>query len=74
MTDHVPALSTTLEGFAGVKQYRGGDDQFTALGDAHGLLLVMKRGRVIRFDAPEKNAVTVFSTGVKLRGISPGQH
>jgi hypothetical protein len=72
VTDDVAATATALKGAAGIEQYRGASDQFAALGDEHGLLLVMKRGRVISFDSPEKKAVTVFPTKVEVRGARAG--
>jgi hypothetical protein len=39
-----------------------------AVGDERGLLLVMKRGRVISFEAPEKKAVSVFPTAAVVGG------
>jgi catechol-2,3-dioxygenase len=68
VVDDVAATATTLKGVAGVNQYRGGSDQFTALGDEHGLLLVMKRGRVVSFQSPRKKAVDVFRTAAAVRG------
>ena len=68
VVDDVPAAASRLKEVVGVEQYRGGDEQFMALGDEHGLLLVMKRGRVISFDAADKKAVTVFRTTVSVRG------
>ena len=38
------------------------------MGDEHGLLLVMKRGRVIDFTSNPHNAVRVYRTGVTVRG------
>jgi len=67
-TDDVPTLAGQLKETAGVEQYRGGDENFMALGDERGLLLVMKRGRVISFDSPEKKAVGVFRTVASVRG------
>jgi catechol-2,3-dioxygenase len=69
VVDDVAKASAQLKEVVGVEQYRGGSDQFTALGDEHGLLLVMKRGRVISFDAAEKKAVTVFRTAASVRGV-----
>ncbi len=57
-----------LKEVAGVKQYKGASDQFAAVGDEHGLLLVMKRGRMLSFEAPEKKAATVFSTVAAIHG------
>ena len=74
VADDVPVLAGQLKELVGVPQYRGGDDNFTALGDEHGLLLVMKRGRVISFDSPEKKAVDVFRTAAKVRGARTGSH
>jgi catechol-2,3-dioxygenase len=74
IVDDVPAMSAHVREVIGVKQYRGGDEQFTALGDEYGLLLVMKRGRVISFDAPEKKAVSVFRTVAAVCGGKPKRH
>ena len=51
-----------------------GSAQVTALGDEQGLLLVMQRGRVISFDAPEKKAVSVFRTAASVRGVQRVQY
>lgn len=74
VADDVTNLATALKNLAGVGQYRGGDENFMALGDEHGLLLVMKRGRVISFDSPEKKAVGVYRTAASVRGATPGRH
>ncbi len=68
VVDDVAATATMLRDVAGVEQYRRASDQFAAVGDEHGLLLVMERGRVISLEAPEKKAVTVFSTTAAIRG------
>jgi len=73
VSDDVPALSAEIKKTIGVSQYRGGDEQFMALGDEHGLLLVMKRGRIISFDSPDKKAVSVFRTAATVRGIQAGK-
>jgi hypothetical protein len=74
VVDDVPAMAARLKEVAGVGQYRGGGADFMALGDETGLLLVMKRGRVISFDAADKKAVTVFHTAATVRGGRPGTH
>jgi len=74
VTDDVAATADELKRAAGVGQYRGGSDQFTALGDERGLLLVMKRGRVISFDAPQRKAVDVFKTSAHVRGARAGEY
>jgi hypothetical protein len=68
IVDDVPATAATLCGVVGVEQYRDGSDQFTALGDERGLLLVMQRGRLLSFDAPERKAADVFRTTARVRG------
>jgi catechol-2,3-dioxygenase len=68
IVDDVTKAASSLAQVVGLKQYRGGSDQFTAMGDEQGLLLVMKRGRVVSFDSPRKKAVNVFHTGVAVRG------
>jgi hypothetical protein len=68
ITDDVADLALKLKAVAGVKQYRGASDQFTALGDESGLLLVMKRGRVLSFDARTKKEAAIFQTAVTVRG------
>jgi catechol-2,3-dioxygenase len=68
VVDDVPAAATRLKEFAGLEQYRDGSPQFMAVGDERGLLLAMKRGRVISFDSPQKKAVSVFRTAATVRG------
>ena len=68
VVDEVASAATELRKVVGIDQYRGGSDQFVALGDEHGLLLVMKRGRVISFEAKERKAVDVFPTTAAVRG------
>ena len=69
IVDDVPATASKLREVAGVEQYRGGDDQFMAMGDERGLLLVMKRGRHLNFDlADEAKAARVFRTVARVRG------
>ena len=74
VVDEVASAATELRKVVGIDQYRGGSDQFVALGDEHGLLLVMKRGRVISFDAKETKAVSVFRTVVSVRGAQPAKY
>jgi hypothetical protein len=68
VVDVVAPAATKLQEVAGINQYRGASDQFAAVGDEHGLLLVMKRGRVISFDAPDRKAVSVFPTLAAICG------
>jgi hypothetical protein len=68
VVDDVAATLTSLKEIVGAEQYKGASDQFAALGDERGLVLVMKRGRVISFDAPDKKAVSVFPTTAVVQG------
>jgi hypothetical protein len=72
IVDDVPATAATLKRVVGVDQYRGGDGNFTALGDEQGLLLVMKRGRILNFQPEtDEKAARVFSTRARVRGRKP---
>jgi hypothetical protein len=71
VVDDVMAAKTALKGAVELGEYTGSSDQFGALGDEFGLLLVMKRGRVISFEAKERKEVTVFPTAATLRGPKP---
>ncbi len=54
---------------AGVEQYRGGSEAFMALGDERGLLLAMKRGRILDFSATSREkAAKVYPTLARVRG------
>jgi catechol-2,3-dioxygenase len=68
VVDDVDATARTLTDSAGLAAYRNGSDQFRAMGDEYGLVLVMKRGRVIDFTSNPHNAVRIYQTGVTLRG------
>jgi catechol-2,3-dioxygenase len=69
VVDDVPATASKLKDVVGLNQYKGGSDQFTALGDERGLLLVMKRGRVLSFNAAEKKSAAIFRTAASVRGV-----
>ncbi|MGE0758731.1 MAG: VOC family protein [Pirellulaceae bacterium] len=69
VVDDVPAATTRWKEAVGLGAYNGTGDQFAALGDEWGLLLIMKRGRVISFEAKERKAVSVFPTVAAIRGI-----
>ena len=68
VVDDVPATAAKLTEVAAVAPYKSSDDQFAAMGDEYGLLLIMKRGRVIDFTADPSHGVTVFRTTVTIRG------
>jgi catechol 2,3-dioxygenase-like lactoylglutathione lyase family enzyme len=74
VVDDVAATAERLRAAAGTGQYRGASDQFAAIGDENGLLLVMKRGRIISFESPTKKAVSVFRTAASVRGAKAETH
>jgi len=74
VVDDVATTAATLRDVATVSQYKGGNDQFMAMGDEYGLLLVMKRGRVIDFTANPENGVRVYRTAVTVRGPKASKH
>ncbi len=74
VVDDVTATATKLKEITGAEQYRGASDQIAAIGDEHGLLLVMKRGRMISFDSPQRKEVSVFATTAAVRGQRPAKY
>jgi catechol-2,3-dioxygenase len=74
IVDDVAATAARLTDVASVPQYRGGSDQFMAMGDEYGLLLVMKRGRIIDFTSDPHNGVRVYRTAVTVRGPKPTKY
>jgi catechol 2,3-dioxygenase-like lactoylglutathione lyase family enzyme len=70
VVDDVNTTATRLCDTFALTRYRGGDNQFRAIGDERGLLLVMRRGRVISFDAPERKATDVFRTSARIRAAA----
>ena len=69
VVDDVLAATPVFAEAGRVSAYGSPSGSFAALGDERGLLLVMKRGRVISFEDPQKKAVDVFPTSVVLGGI-----
>lgn len=74
VVDDVPEATTGLKKAVGLGEYNGTSDQFAALGDEHGLLLVMRRGRLISFEAMEKKEVGVFPTVATVRGARSSKY
>src|SRR5262249_47194558 len=74
VVDDVTATATALKKAVGLAQYRGGDDPFRARGDERGLLPVVKRGRVVSFDASQRKAAGVFRTAARVRGADRRKH
>jgi catechol-2,3-dioxygenase len=74
VVDDVASATASLKNVAALEQYKGGSDQFAAMGDEYGLVLVMKRGRVIDFTSNADNGVRVYGTSVTLRGAKATTH
>ena len=74
VVDDVPTAATELKEAVGLGEYNGTSNQFAALGDEHGLLLVMRRGRLISFEAKDKKEVSVFPTVATVRGARPSKY
>ena len=68
ITDDVPATAQGMQRELGLEPYRGGDENFRALGDEHGLLLVIRTGRRWGYDKAAARPTTVFPTVAEIRG------
>ncbi len=72
ISEDVTNTAVEMKKALGLEQYRGGDENFRALGDEHGLLLVIIRGR--RWGYEEKAPPTdIFPTVAEIRGATPTQ-
>ena len=68
IVDDVAATTAKLRPALALEQYRGASDDFAALGDEEGLVLVMRRGRILNFNpASQEKAARVYPTVVHLR-------
>jgi len=72
IVDDVRATASKLRLAFELEQYRGGSDQFTAVGDEHGLLLVMKRGRNLGFG--EGKPADCYATSAHVHGTGPSRY
>ena len=60
IVDDVPGTVAKLRPALALEQYRGSSDDFAALGDEEGLVLVMRRGRILNFNpATQEKAARV---------------
>ncbi len=71
VVDDVPLAAQGIGKAAELQQYRGGSEQFMAIGDEHGLLLVMKRGRRAFGNGKPRE---VFPTQAVIRGERSSEH
>lgn len=74
IVDDVPAAAAAVGGLTALAPYKGQDSDFTAVGDEYGLLLIMKRGRVVDFTGNSAHGVRVYGTGVNVRGVKTAVH
>jgi catechol-2,3-dioxygenase len=74
VVDDVAEAVDALKNMTALSPYKGGDGNFMAMGDEYGLLLVMKRGRVVDFTGNLENGVREYRTGVNLRGAKAAKH
>lgn len=74
IVDDVAATASSLKELAAVAPYKEGNDQFAALGDEYGLLLIMKKGRIVDFTGNQENGVRVYPTTVNVRGAKAATH
>jgi hypothetical protein len=74
IADDVPGVAAAIGGMTSLAPYKTGGDNFTAMGDEYGLLLVMKRGRVVDFTGNAEHGVRPFRTGVNVRGAKAATH
>jgi hypothetical protein len=74
IVDDVAATAATVKEAVAVAQYKGGSDEFMAMGDEYGLLLIMKRGRVLDFSGNPAHGARVYRTGVTVRGPKASKH
>jgi len=74
IVDDVPTTASALGKAAGMDLYGRGGEFFTALGDERGLLLVMKRGRLLSLASSLKKEAGVYRTSAVIRGPHPKRH
>lgn len=72
VSDDVIATAGELAANHEVKPYRPGNEQFHAMGDEEGLLLVFARGRALGAGSGTSKEADVFPTGAVVRGGKPG--
>jgi catechol-2,3-dioxygenase len=68
VVDDVTATTAKLTEVSALTPYKASSGEFAAMGDEYGLLLVMKRGRVVDFTSNPSHGVDVFRTAVTIRG------
>lgn len=74
IVDDVAGTAEKLAGAAGLSPYKGGTADVAAIGDEHGLILLMKRGRPFDFSSNPQHGAGVYRTGITLRAAEPGTY
>ena len=74
VVDDVAGAADAIRNTTSLLPFKGGDSNFMAMGDDYGLLLVMKRGRIVDFTGNPDNGVREYRTGVNLRGAKAAKH
>jgi len=69
VVDDVALAAKQVAEAVGCAFYRGTSDVFTPVGDEHGLLLIMKRGRSLSLASPQKKEASVFKTRAVVQGL-----
>ena len=72
IVDDVDTTAAVLRETFDLEQYRGGSQAFRAIGDEHGLLLAMQRGRMLGFG--EARPADVFPTAASIRGVASASY
>lgn len=66
VSDDVPQTSNDIMSTFDLAPYRPGSEQFQAIGDEHGLLLVFKRGRQLGLGSGKDLAAAVYAADVTI--------
>jgi len=74
ITNDVANTASEMRKALGLEQYRNGDESFRALGDEHGLLLVINRGRRWGYDKEAARPTDIFPTVAEIRGAQSSKY
>ncbi len=72
IVDDVDFTAECLKETFDLEPYRGGSEAFRAIGDEQGLLLAMRRGRMLGFG--EAKPADIFPTKASLRGVATARY
>lgn len=74
VVDDVPSVGAGVEEAFELKQYRGGSDEFRAIGDEHGLLLFFKKGRRLGVGDVKPRYAEIHPVSATIRGSRTTEH